>query len=92
MGFPSQLVMETTYLANLGAVPLTHEEVREGILLEQTASRQAKAISSRVWRSRSLIPGRLLLYSYIPPQVQAPPMEKVSAPGPEGAKEIIKCW
>ena len=59
--------METTHLADLGEVPLTHEEVWEGIPLEQTASRPAKAMLSRAGRSRSLLPNRLLLYSYIPP-------------------------
>ena len=85
MGFHSQSAMETAHLANLGEVPITHEEVREGIPSEQTANRPAKAMSSQVRRSRSLLPDRLLLYSYIPPQSQAPPMEEVSAPGPEGA-------
>ena len=35
---------------------------------------------------------RLLLNSYIPPQGQANLKEKVSALGPEGAKEIINRW
>ena len=91
MGFHGQPAMETTHLADLGEVPLTHEEVREGIPSEQTASRLAKVTSSRVGRSRSLLPDRLLLYSYIPPKGQVPPMEEVSAPGLEGAQEIIKC-
>ena len=54
-------------MADLGEVPLTHEEVREGIPLEQTSSRPAKAMSSRAGRSRLLLPDRLLLYSYIHP-------------------------
>ena len=58
--------METTHLTYLGEVPLTHEEVREGIPLEQTASKPAKAMSSRVGRSRPLLPNWLLLYSCIP--------------------------
>ena len=36
--------METGHLENLGEVPLTHEEVREGIPSEQTASWPAKAM------------------------------------------------
>ena len=41
-------------------------------------------------RSRLLLPDRLLLYFYIPSQGYAPSTEEVSAPGPEGAQEIIK--
>ena len=47
---------------------------------------------SRAGRSRSLLPDQLMLYSYIPPQGQAPPMEEVSALGPERAQKIIKRW
>ena len=85
MGFHGQSISKTASSADLGDVPLTHEEVREDIPSEQTTSRPAKAMSSRSGHSRSLLPDRLLLYSYIPPQGQAPPMEEVSAPGPEGA-------
>ena len=46
MGFHDQSAMETAHLADLGEVPLTHEEVWEGIPSEQTASRPAKAMSS----------------------------------------------
>ena len=84
--------METAHLANLGEVPLTHEEAWGGIPSEQTDSLPTKAMSSRVRRSRSLLPDLLLLYSHIPPQGQAPPKEEVSAPRPEGAQEIIKRW
>ena len=66
MGFHGQLAMETTHSADLGEVLLTHEEVRESIPSEQTASQLAKAMSSRAGRSRSLLPDQLLLYSYIP--------------------------
>ena len=90
MGFHCKPAMETAHLADLGEVRLTHEEVRESIPSEQTASRPAKAMSSRAGRSRLLLPERMLLYSYIPPQ--APPMEEVSTPWPEGAQEIIKRW
>ena len=38
MGFHGQSTMETTPLADLGEVPLSHEEVREGIPLEQTTN------------------------------------------------------
>ena len=75
MGFHSQSTFETAPSTDLGEVPLTHEEVREGIPSEQTTSRYAKATSSKSERSRSLLPDRLLLYSFIPPQGQAPPME-----------------
>ena len=58
--------METAHLIDLGKVPLIHEEVREGIPSKQIASRPAKAVSSQAGRGRSLLPDRLLLYSYIP--------------------------
>ena len=85
MGFHGQSALESAPSTDLGDVPLTHEEVREGIPSELIASRPYKATSSRFGRSRSLLPDRLLLYSYIPPQGQAPPMEEVSALGLEGA-------
>ena len=50
------------------------------------------AMSTWVGRSRPLLPDWLLLYSYIPPQSQAPPMEEVSTPGPKRVQEIIKRW
>ena len=46
MGFYGQPAMETAHLSDLGEVPLTHEEVREGIPSEQIACRPAKAMSS----------------------------------------------
>ena len=60
--------------------------------MEHIASRLDMAISSWCRRSRPLLPDRLLLNSYIPPQGQAPPMEEVSASGIEGAQEIINRW
>ena len=82
IGFHGQSASETALSADLREVPLTHEEVREGIPSEQIISRPNKATSSRFGRSRSLLPDRLLMNSYIPPYGQAPPMEEVSAPGP----------
>ena len=67
MGFHGQSASETMSSENLGDVPLTHEEVQEGIPSEKTTSRPDKATSSRSGRSRPFIPNRLLLYSYIPP-------------------------
>ena len=67
MGFYDQPTMETTHLVDLGEVPLTYEEAREGIPLEQIASRPTKAMLSWARSSRSLLLDRLLLYSYIPP-------------------------
>ena len=90
MGFHGQSVFETAPSADLGEVPLTHEEVQEDIPSKQTTSRLAKATSSWSGRSRLLLPDQLLLYSYIPPQDQAPPMEEVSTLGLKGAQEIIK--
>ena len=92
MGFHSQSASETVPTADLGEVPLTREEVREGIPSEQITSRLDKVTSSRSGRSRPLLPDRLLLNSYIPPQGTAPPMEEVSAPKPKGAQEIINRW
>ena len=92
MGFHCQPSIEPAHLADLGEVPRTHEEAWEGIPSEQIAIRPTKAMSSRAEHSRPLLPDQLLLYSYIPPQGQAPPMEEVSALGPEGAQEIIKRW
>ena len=66
-GFHGQPTIETAHSVDLGEVPLTHEEVWEGIPSEQTISRPAKAMSSRAGHSKSLLPDRLLPYSYIPP-------------------------
>ena len=85
MGYHSQSASETVPTANLGEVPLTREEVREGIPSEEITSRPDKVTSSRSGCSRPLLPDRLLLNSYIPPQGTAPPMEEVSTPRPEGA-------
>ena len=67
MGFHGQPAMETTNLADLKEVPLTHEEAWGGVPSEQIASRPAKAMSSQAGRNKSLLPDQLLLYSYIPP-------------------------
>ena len=85
MGFNGQSASEIEPSVDLGDVPLTHEEVREGIPSEQTTNLSDKATSSWFKHSRSLLYDRLLLYSYIPPQGQAPPLDEVSAPGLEGA-------
>ena len=92
MGFHGQSASEAAPLADLGKVPRTHEEVREGIPLEQITSWPDAASSSLSGHSKSLLPDRMLLYSYIPPQGPAPPMEEVSTPEPEGAQEIINHW
>ena len=70
MGFHGQLAVETAHLAYLEEVPLTHEEARGGwggVPFEQIDNQPTKAMSSRAGRCRSLLPDRLLLYSYIPP-------------------------
>ena len=91
MGFHVQLASETTLLVDLGEVSPTHVEVQEDIPSKQIGGRSDKANSTRAGRSR-LLPNRLLLNSYIPPQGQAPPMEEVSVLGQEGAQEIINRW
>ena len=92
MEFHGQSALETAPSVDLGEVPLTHEKVREGIPSEQTTNLPAKATSSQFGCSKSFLLDRLLLYSYIPPQGQAPPMEEISAPGPKGDQEIINRW
>ena len=92
MGFHGQPAMEAPNSADLEEVPLTHEEARVDIPSEQTASRPAKAMSPWAGCSRPLLHDRLLLYSYIPLQGQAPPVERVAVLGLEGAREIIKRW
>ena len=92
MAFHGQSDSKSVPMADSGEVPQTHEEVRDGIPLGQITSQPDKATSSRPERSRPLLPDRLLLYSYIPPQGSAPLMEEVSALGPEGAQEIIYRW
>ena len=92
MGFHGQSASEIALLADLGEVSLTHVEVQEDIPSEQIAGQSDKATSTRAGHSRSLLPDRLLLNSYNPPQGQAPLMEEVSVPRPEGAQEIINRW
>ena len=89
IGFHGQSASKTMPTTYSREVPRTHEEVRESIPSGWITSLPDKATSSRSKRSRSLLPDQLLLYSYIPPQGPAPPMEEVSASRPEGAKEII---
>ena len=79
IGFHSQLASETTLSTDLGEVPLTHEKVWKCIPFEQITNQPDKPMSSRSGLSRPLLPDRILLNSYIPPQGQAPPMEEVSA-------------
>ena len=85
MGFHGQPASEIAPLVDSGEVSPTHVEVREDIPLEQVVSLSDWAKSTRVGCSRSLLPDRLLLNSYIPPQGQTLPMEEVLAPGPESA-------
>ena len=68
MGFHGQSAPETTLSMYLGEVSTTHAKVKEDIPSEQVASRRDKATSTRAGRSRPLLPNRLLLNSYIPPQ------------------------
>ena len=89
MGFHGKSASESVAMTDSREVPRTHEEVREGIPSGQITSWPDKATSSQSGCSRSLLLDRLLLYSYIPQQGPTPPMEEVSAPGPEGAQEII---
>ena len=84
--------METTLSDDLGEVSLTHAKVQEDTPSKQVASRPDKATSTRTGLSRQLLLDQLLLNAYIPPQVQAPPMEEVSTPRSEGAQEIINRW
>ena len=92
MGFHGQSTSELAPLVESREVSLTPVEVREDIPPVQVIGRSDRVKSTRDGHSRSLLPDQLLLNSYIPPQGQAPPMEEVSAPGPEGAQEIINRW
>ena len=85
IGFHGQSALETALSVDLEKVSLTHAEVKEDTPSEQVANWPDKATSTWTKRSKSLLLDRLLLNSYISPQGQAPPMEKVSAPGPKGA-------
>ena len=89
IGFHCQSALETAISADLGEVSLTHVEVLEDTPSGQVASRQDKATSTLAGRGRPLLPDRLFLNSYIPPQGQAPPVEEVLTPGLEGSQEII---
>ena len=73
MGFHGQPASETSFLVDVGEVSPTHVEVQEDIPLEKIAGRLDKAKSTQAEHSRLLLPDRLLLNSYIPPQGQAPP-------------------
>ena len=66
-GFHSQPASETTLSMDLGEVSLTHLEVYEDITSKHIASWPDKATSTQAGCSRSLLPDRLLLNSYIPP-------------------------
>ena len=68
MGFHGQSASETALLADLGEVSLTHVEVQEDVPSDQISSQPDKAKSTQAGCSRSLLPDRLLLNSYIPPQ------------------------
>ena len=72
MGFHGQSALETVLSADLGEVSLTHAEVQEDTPSEHVSIRPDKATSTRTGRSRPLLPDRLLLNSYIPPQGKAP--------------------
>ena len=67
MGFHGQSALGTVLSMDLGEVSLTREEVQKGIPPKQIASWPDKATSSRSGCSRSLLPDRLMLNSYIPP-------------------------
>ena len=92
MGFHGQSASETALLMDSGEVSPTHAEVPEDIPSEQITGQSDKAKSTQAEHNRSLLPDRLLLNSYIPPEGQAPPMEEVLVPRPEGAQEIINGW
>ena len=79
-------------MVDLGEVTPTHVEVQEDIPSEQITGPSDKAKSTQAGRSRLLLPDRLLLNSYIPPQGQVPPIEEVLVLGSEGAQEIINRW
>ena len=67
MGFHDHSASTTALLVDLGEVSQTYAEVQEDISSEQIVSRSNKAKSTRVGRSKPLLPDQLLLNSYIPP-------------------------
>ena len=83
MGFHGQLDMETARLADLGEVPLTHEEVWGDISSEHIVSRLTKAMST--WAG---VVGRYFLTGcyYIPislHRTKLPLWRKYQLPGPK---------
>ena len=92
MPFHGQSAPETALLMDLREVSPTHTGVQKDIPSKQVTSQPDKATSTRTGHSRPLLPDWLLVNSYIPAQGQAFPMEEVSAPGLEGAQEIINRW
>ena len=67
MGSHGQSALETALSVDLGEVAPIQVEVQEDIPPEPIAGQSNKAKSTRTERSRSFLPDRLLLNSYIPP-------------------------
>ena len=59
---------------------------------EQASGRPERPLYTWAEHSKSLLPDRMLLNSYLPPWGSDPPMEEVLALGLEGTQEIINCW
>ena len=92
MGFHGQSVSETTPSADLGEVPLTHEEHWESIPSEKIASRPDKATSSRSGSSRSLFPASCCSILTFLLKARLPLWKKYQLMGPKVPKKIINHW
>ena len=90
ISFQGQPTMETAHLADLGEVPQTHEEVRGIFPQRRLLAGQPRPCRSGPGIVSCCFPISCCYILISLHRGQAPPMEEVSAPGPEGAQEIIK--
>ena len=91
-GLNDQSTLENATLLESGEASSTPVVIQVIHLPKQASGRLKRPQYTWAERSRPLLPDRLLLNSYLPPQGLIPPMEKVLAPEPEGAQKIINRW
>ena len=92
MGSNDQPGLENATLIESGEASLPPTAIQVIHHPEQDFGRPERPLHTRTEHSRPRLPDRLLLNSYHPPQGPTPPMEEVSALGPEGAQEPIDRW
>ena len=85
MGLNDQPALENATLVESGEAFPTHVAIQVIHPPKQASGRLERPRYTRFDCSRPLLPDRLLLNSYLPPQGPTPPMEEVLAPEPEGA-------